>query len=63
MLDGVGARGLLTKAVCVALLDRLATGTRASPEIKRGVPDSVVDSVVPPSSCRLPVRNVPGWRA
>ena len=37
--------------------------TRASSETKRGAPDSVVDGAVPPSSCRLPSRNVSGWRA
>ena len=61
--DGVRARRLLTAAVCAALLDRLAPGTRAYSGTKRGVPDSVVDGAVPPSSCQLPVRNVRGWRA
>ena len=62
--DGVGASGLLTAAICAALLGMLATGTRASSETKRGVPDSTVDGqvgcAVPPSSCQLPVQNVPG---
>ena len=65
--DGVGVRGVLTEAICAALLNRLATGTPASSETKRGVPNSAVDGqagcAVPPSSYQLPVRNVPGWRA
>ena len=67
LTDGVGASGLSTEAICAALLDRIATGTRAPSETKRGVPDSAVDGqagcAVPPSRCQLPVRNVPGWRA
>ena len=57
----------MAEAICAALLDRLATGTQASSKTKVGVPDSTVDGqagcAVPPSSCQLPVRNVPGWRA
>ena len=40
--DGVGARGLVTEAICAALLDRLATGTRASCETNGGGPDGTV---------------------
>ena len=61
------ARGPLTEAICAALLDRLATGTRVSCKPNGGAPDSAVGGwagcAVPPSSCHLPVRKVPGWRA
>ena len=64
--DGVGARGLVTEAICAALLDRLATATRASCETNGGAPDSAVGGRVgcaaPPPNCHLPVRKVPGWR-
>ena len=50
----------MAKEICAALLDRLATGTRASSDTKRDVLDSVVDGAVPLLSCRLPVRDVPG---
>ena len=53
----------MTEAIFALLLDRLATDTRAHSETKRRVPDSAVDGAVPPSSCQLPVRNGPGWRA
>ena len=50
-----------------ALLGRLATCTRVSCETNGGAPDSAVGGqagcVVPPSSCHLPVRKVPGWHA
>ena len=36
--DGVGARGLETEAICAALLDRLAAGTRVSSLTNGGVP-------------------------
>ena len=45
------------------LLDRLATEHEHLLKPKEVPPDSVVDGAVPPSSCRLPLRNVPGWRA
>ena len=45
------------------VIKQASNRTRASSEIKRGAPDGVVDGAVPPSSCRLPLRNVPGWRA
>ena len=45
----------------------LAIGTRASYEKNGGTPDSAgggrAGCAVPPSSCHLPVRKVPGWRA
>ena len=65
--DGVGAPGLVIEAICAAILDRLATATRASCEQNGGAPDSAaggrVGCAVQPSSCKLPVRKVPGWRA
>ena len=65
--DDVGARGLVTEANIAALLDGLATGIRASCETNGGAPDSAggerAGCAVPPSSCHLPVRKVPGWRA
>ena len=49
------SRGLLTEAIFVASLDRPGTGTRASSETKRGVPDRPIDGqtecAVQPSSC------------
>ena len=53
----------MTEAICAALLDRLETEHEHIPKPKEVPPDSVVDCAVPPSSCRLPLRNVPGWRA
>ena len=38
--DGVGAHGLETEALCAALLERLAAGTRESCETNGGVPYS-----------------------
>ena len=32
-------------------------------ETQRGVPDSAVAGAVLLSSCQLPARNIPGWRA
>ena len=65
--NGVGVRGLLTEAICAALLGRLATGTRASCETNGGAPDRAgggrAGCVVPPSSCHFPVRKELGWRA
>ena len=65
--DGLGARGLVTEAICAALLDRLATGARVSCETYGGVSDSAVDgrvgSTAPPSSCQFPVRKVLDWCA
>ena len=61
------SRGLLTEAFIAALLDRLATGTRASCETNGGAPGSAgggrVGCAVPPSRCHFPVRKVPGCRA
>ena len=65
--DGVGARALVTEAICATSLDRLATGTRACCETDGGPPDSAVGGRIgcagPPSNCHLPVQKVPGWRA
>ena len=52
---------------CIAVMDRLAAGKRASCETKEVPPDNAaggrVGVAAPPSSCHLPVRKVPGWRA
>ena len=54
-------------AFCIALMDRLVAGKRASCETKEGPPDNAaggrVGVAAPPSNCHLPVRKVPGWRA
>ena len=61
------SRELLTETTFAALLDRIATGTRASAEKEKVVSDIAVDGQavcdILPSTCQLSVRNVPEWRA
>ena len=60
----IGARELEIESICVAVLDRLAAGARASRETNGGVPyiaaGGRVARDVPLLSCQFPVRNVPG---
>ena len=57
-----GSPWALDKGNLCFVFGQASNRTRASSETKRGAPDSAVDGAVPPSSCRLALRNVPGWR-